>query len=295
MTIRRRMSLAAAAAVAVAVALASTGAYLGVRAKLRGEVDSSLRDRASAIQQVAGKVRRAPIPFEFPGPPPGEPPIARFGGAGGVVQFVTPAGSAVSPPGANAVAIPIDPGVRLVARGRKGTTLADEHTGGQHLRVITAPIAGGGAIQVARPLNEVDSVLNALMILLAAITAGGIALAAVLGGLVSRASLGPIRRFTARTEAVAATPLLGQRLEVETDDELGRLARSSTRRSARSSVRSRPSGSSSPTRRTSCARRWPASRPTSKCCAARPSFSPRANARNCCSISRSRPTSSRCS
>jgi two-component system, OmpR family, sensor histidine kinase MprB len=227
MTIRRRMSLAAACAVAVAVALASTGAYLGVRAKLRGEIDGSLRARATEIQQVASKVRHALVPVPVPGGPPiGEPHIARFGGAGGVVQFVTPGGTAVTPPGADTVTIPVDPGVRSVALGRKGTTLADEHVGGQHLRVITAPVDGGGAIQVARPLNEVDSVLNGLVILLAAITAGGIALAAVLGGVVSRASLGPIRRFTARTEAVAAAPLLGQRLEVETDDELGRLARS---------------------------------------------------------------------
>jgi two-component system sensor histidine kinase MprB len=43
---------------------------------------------------------------------------------------------------------------------------------------------------------------------------------------VTRASLRPIRRFPARTEAVTAAPLMGQRIEVETDDELGRLARS---------------------------------------------------------------------
>jgi len=97
---------------------------------------------------------------------------------------------------------------------------------GQHLRVITAPVAGGGAVQVARPLNEVDSVLNGLLILLAAITAGGVALAAFLGGLVSRAALRPIRRFTERTEAVASAPALGERIEAESDDELGRLAHS---------------------------------------------------------------------
>src|SRR5213078_5370061 len=98
---------------------------------------------------------------------------------------------------------PVDPPARKVARGSRGTTLADRHVNGQHLRVITAPIAGGGAIQVARPLNEVDSVLKGLLLVFALITAGGIAVAAFLGGLVSRASLRPIRRFTERTEAVS--------------------------------------------------------------------------------------------
>jgi two-component system sensor histidine kinase MprB len=227
MTIRRRLSLAAAVAVAVAVALASAGAYLGVRAKLRGEVDRSLRDRATAIQDGAAFIRRAPVPFPFFGVQPKKPPIERFGGAGGVVQFVTPAGAAVRPPEGNGdVSIPVDPEARLVARGGAPTKLSDENVKGQHLRVITAPIPGAGAIQVARPLNEVDSVLSGLLILLAAITAGGIALAAFLGGLVSRASLRPIRRFTERTEAVATSHALGERIEVETDDELGRLAHS---------------------------------------------------------------------
>ncbi|MFL5886292.1 MAG: ATP-binding protein [Thermoleophilaceae bacterium] len=228
MTIRRRLSLAAAVAVAVAVALASTAAYFGVRAKLRGELDSSLRERVTTIQRGMAGIRQAGVPAPFPLPPPAEPRIVRFGGAGGAVQFVTPGGLAVRGPaaGAGAVALPVDPEVRAVAGGQRSTTLADQDVHGQRLRVITAPVPGGGAIQVARPLNEVDGVMHGLLILLAVITAGGIALAAALGGLVSRASLRPIRRFTERTEAAAAAPLVGQRLEVETDDELGRLARS---------------------------------------------------------------------
>ena len=51
-------------------------------------------------------------------------------------------------------------------------------------------------------------------------------LAAVLGGVVSRASLRPVRRFTEETESIALAPDLGRRLEPETDDELGRLAHS---------------------------------------------------------------------
>jgi two-component system sensor histidine kinase MprB len=226
-SIRRRLSLAAAVAVAVAVALASAGAYVGVRAKLRGEVDGSLRNRAAEVQQAAGAVRAAGIPPPFPLAPAVQPRIVRFGGAAGAVQFVTRAGAVLAPPELPAnVRLPVNARARAAARGRGTTTLRDEHVNGEHLRVLTAPLAGGGAVQIARPLNEVDNVMAKLLILLAAITAGGVALGAGLGGLVSRASLRPVRRFTERTEAVAAAPLVGQRIEVEADDELGRLARS---------------------------------------------------------------------
>jgi two-component system, OmpR family, sensor histidine kinase MprB len=47
-------------------------------------------------------------------------------------------------------------------------------------------------------------------------------LAAILGEAVARAALAPVRRFTARTETVAGDA--SQRMEVERDDELGRLA-----------------------------------------------------------------------
>jgi two-component system, OmpR family, sensor histidine kinase MprB len=228
MTIRRRLSIAAAVAVAVAVALASLGAYVAVRAKLRGEVDSSLRDRAHAVQSFAVRAQAVGIPVPPPGgrrlAPPGDE--ARFGGAAGYMQLLGPGGSTRPVAGDPGGLLPIDDSARRVAAGKRDTMLDDQHVDGHHLRVVTAPLPGGGAIRVARPLDEVDSVLHGLIFLLAAITIGGVALAAVLGGLVSRASLRPIRRFTDRTESVAAAPDLGQRLEVASEDELGRLARS---------------------------------------------------------------------
>jgi two-component system sensor histidine kinase MprB len=220
MTIRRRLSFAAASAVAIAVALASVGAYVAVRAKLRDEVDSSLRDRAETAQQLVDRTQSLGIPA--PVPPLGA--AARFGGASGKVQFVGPSGRPLQKGGQ--VALPVDPAAASIAKGLGKAKLEDSHVAGHHLRVITAPLPGGGAIQVARPLDEVDNVLHGLVLLLAGITIGGVLLAAVLGGVVSRASLRPVRRFTEETESIASAPDLGRRLEVESDDELGRLARS---------------------------------------------------------------------
>ena len=85
---------------------------------------------------------------------------------------------------------------------------------------------GDGAVQVARPLDETDDVLDRVLVILFLVGVAGIALAAALGNVVARAALAPVARFTARTERIAADPDTSARLEVESEDELGRLAQS---------------------------------------------------------------------
>jgi two-component system sensor histidine kinase MprB len=224
MTIRRRLALAAAVAVAIAVALASVSAYLAVRSQLLGEVDASLRQRAQEIQQftlLRPRLKKAPKPL------PGKSPEARLGGAAGLVQLVSAEGRVRRPPGESAPSVPLTNQALAVASGKdRDPLLQDQTVGGDHVRVLTAPLAGGGAVQVARPLSEVDSVLHNLILILAAITAGGILLATLLGAAVSRASLAPVRRFTEDTESISSGADLTRRLPVEHDDELGRLAHS---------------------------------------------------------------------
>lgn len=224
MTIRRRLALAAAVAVAIAIALASVVVYIAVRSQLRSEVDSSLRERASGVQGLAElrpQLRRVPAPL------PGSSPQVRLGGAAGLVQLVSSKGKVRGVPGRHGPQIPLTPAARAIATGRSHATLFQDQTvAGDHVRVITAPLDGGGAVQVARPLDEVDSVMHKLVLILAVIMAGGIGLAALLGAAVSRASLAPVRRFTAETESISEGGDTTRRLPVEQDDELGRLARS---------------------------------------------------------------------
>jgi two-component system sensor histidine kinase MprB len=157
-----------------------------------------------------------------PGPEFAVPAAPPFGQAR-FVQFIDSTGQ---PRAGSDVRLPVDSAAARIAQGLGGAKLEDLDVAGHHLRILTAPLAGGGAIQIARPLDEVDNVLQGLALLLAGITIGGVLLAAVLGGFVSRASLRPVRRFTEETESIAQAPDLGRRLEAETDDELGRLARS---------------------------------------------------------------------
>ena len=156
------------------------------------------------------------------GPPPGGP--AAFGGASGFVQLVRPDGSATGPPGGTAL-LPVDGATREIAAARSGERLADADVDGTHVRVLTTgtPV---GAVQVARPLDEVDSVLDRVLIVLIVVGLAGIALAAGLGAVVARTALAPVARFTRRTEELAADPDPSLRMETGRRDELGRLAAS---------------------------------------------------------------------
>jgi len=85
------------------------------------------------------------------------------------------------------------------------------------------------AVQVARPLDEVDTVLSRLRWILIGICVLGVGVAAVLGRLVARTTLRPVDRLIDTTERVAGTHDLRERIEEPGDGELGRLAHSFNR------------------------------------------------------------------
>ena len=85
------------------------------------------------------------------------------------------------------------------------------------------PFGASYAIQVARPLTEVDNTLDRLRTCTVLIALAGIGLAGGLG-LIVAAQLSPVRRLTEAAENVAQTGDLSERIEVAGEDELSRLA-----------------------------------------------------------------------
>jgi two-component system sensor histidine kinase MprB len=236
-TLRRRLALLSALAVALAVVLASVLVYTLVRDRLRGDIDHDLRQQAERVTQrfAAGPgppgagIAVAPPPkagtartergeqYALTLPPP-EP-----GGPEALAQMISPNGVVVTGPG-TPISIPVSNEDRSLAADGGQPRLEDAKSGDTDLRVLTQPLSGGTAIQVARSLEDTNHTLNTLIIILAAVSAGGIALAAALGPVVARAALAPAGEVSNAAEEVARTHDLTHRIEVRGGDELGRLA-----------------------------------------------------------------------
>lgn len=214
MTFRARLTMVSAAAVAVAVVLASGVIYLAVRAQLRSQVDGALRSRLRAVSYEEGP---GTLQISFPDLP--------LGGASGYAQLVNTEGDSVRPEGERIV-LPVSARVRAVATGQEPAFFEDAVVTGLHVRILTARVGPGLAVQLARPLDEVDRSLHRLGLILVLVGLAGVGLAAGTGWLVTRASVSPVRRLTEATEHVIATGDLTGRIETSGSDEISRLARS---------------------------------------------------------------------
>lgn len=219
MSFRTRIAVSAAAAVALTVVVASVLLYLVAREQLRAPVDEALEARAAEIS-----VQQLGI---LPGQG-GDSYLAvrpEFGEARGYVQLVRTDGSILAPPRQD-VRIPVDDDVLAVAGARGPAFWRNVDVGGTHLRVFTFAYGPDAAVQVARPLTEVDESLRRIGLVLLLIAAGGIVIAAGLGLVVARAALAPVRELTETVERVSETQDLTERIEVSGNDELSRLATS---------------------------------------------------------------------
>ena len=231
MSFRGRLALASALAVAIAVVLASIGAYFIVRDELRDGVDRSLRERVGSItasrgpdnpRGIAGRPGRDGLRAGVARRALRELPAPRLGGPGGSVQLVDATGATLLGTDDDP-ALPVGHRTLAAASGAQEPFFEDATVEGTHVRVLTTPLAEGIALQLARPLDEVDDVLADLRLILAFVSLGGIVLAAGLGLVVSRTALSPVRRLTRTAEHIARTQDLSQRIETTGRDEVSRL------------------------------------------------------------------------
>lgn len=260
MTFRQRITLVATAAVAIAVLVASALTYLLVSDQLHRQIDSSLRDTATGVQHGVAALRRPQGTVSLQLPPGVAPeqlrrifelrfqghahgrtrrddrgfgrlllstPSGSLGVDRGVVQLLGAGGSVLISPNTGGSALPVDARARKLAETGGPSYFSETHVGSDHLRVLTAALPPGTparVIQIARSLNEVDHTLSNLRLILALVALGGIAVAALLGALVSRAAIGPVRRLMQAAEDVAQTQDLTRRMPAGGGGELSRLA-----------------------------------------------------------------------
>ncbi|MHB8450810.1 MAG: HAMP domain-containing sensor histidine kinase [Mycobacteriales bacterium] len=211
LSLRRRLALIAALAVAAGIALASVAAYLSSRATLVGQLDNSLQSQAHVV--TSGP----PINLDYP--------QNQLFALVPALQFVAPDGTFQDPP-FQQVALPVAPADLAVARTQQGQVLRTVTVGGERLRMITVPYAGRYALQLTRPLADVDASLHRLAIVLLLVTAVGAGVAVTAGLAVARAGLAPVEELTAAAERIARTEVLGPPIPIRGGDEIARLAAS---------------------------------------------------------------------
>jgi two-component system sensor histidine kinase MprB len=218
MALRGRLTFMSALIVGVVLLLASVVAYAAVRDQLRGQVDDALQGNVAFFQQLAYRAGGGPPPADQRVPP------SRLGGPGGYAQLVRPGGEALElgPPGGPS--IPVTKDAIAAAAGHSNGGFSDAHVGGEHLRVLTAPLGSIGAVQAARTLGDADHVLNRLRGVLIALVVVGTALAAAVSRLFARRVIAPVTELSEAAEHIEATGDLGRRIDADGDDEVGRMA-----------------------------------------------------------------------
>jgi len=225
MTYWLRVTLLTTLAVAVAVVGASILMYLAVQRQLVAQADQTLAETAEFVIEINRRAdpRRRGGPFFRPTLISGRPDV--------VAQVVTASGEVTRADVQQPITSLVTGEVKQVAAGQLASYYGDVYVQGSdgnryHLRVHAVPFGQGQALQLARLVDEIDAALAGLRDLLLGVSAGGIALAALLGAIVARAVLAPVTRLTWAIEEVGRTRDLSRRVGATGRDELARLGRS---------------------------------------------------------------------
>jgi two-component system sensor histidine kinase MprB len=232
MSFHRRLTLAGTAAVAVAILLASGIAFGVVRGELRGQVDDSLRSGADEVGGGIVFIREADPGFgDTVTQAPKEAPLVQrqlvapgpLTGPTRYAQLVNANGDVLPQPGGG-TRLPVTREARRLAARGTGSSFSDQTVDGVHVRVFTRALGDRQALQVARPMDEVDAAIERLAWILGAVGLGGVGLAGGLGLVVTRTATRPLRELSDAADHVARTRDLTRRIDAEGDDDLGRLA-----------------------------------------------------------------------
>lgn len=211
--LRGRTAVYFVLAMALALAGMAAAAYVVVGHELNSSLDLGLRREATRItrQFVA-----EPAVATISGP-------CRYLAAPSCVQVVAADGRIESEYYPDQ-ALPVDTETRSVAAGSAAAYFRDITVDGYPMRMYTAPLRPGSAVQVAQRADTVDTGLHRVGLALLAAALIGTLLAAIAGTLLARRALAPVTTLTQAAERVARTRDPGHRIAVTGSDELARLA-----------------------------------------------------------------------
>ncbi|MHB8220334.1 MAG: HAMP domain-containing sensor histidine kinase [Acidimicrobiales bacterium] len=199
--------------------IASAVIFVAVRQDVVGRVDSALTHHAALLVKRYSKRQSLDVI---------KPPRRASAGLSSTPAFaqVANADGSVAAREQVGLVLPVPPGVRSVAAGRAGPYFSNVAVGGIPIRMYVTTFGRGQALQVFRPVTELDAELGRLAAVLIATGAGGILMALLLGMLVAGLALRPVRLLTEAAERVTSTRDFSNELPKGGNDELARLATS---------------------------------------------------------------------
>lgn len=219
MSLRWRIALGLALIAALVCALGAAGAYLTTKNQLENSIDDSLLARSQSFGSRQPAFDGGPTERRLGlCPPPGlvQPAAA--------AQVVAPDGT-VDKCIEGGPTLPVSREDRLtVTEGR--ARLRTVTIKGTQYRLLSAPEPDGGVFQTARSLAETEDVLSSLRLQLLALSAVGIAAAALLGWAFARRIVRPIERLRDTAERIARTQDLEAPIPETGGGEVGSLATS---------------------------------------------------------------------
>lgn len=238
MTIGTRLALAVGVLVAAATLLTTGVSYVSTSSQVTNDIDRFLETRVDEIisgdrqdprdregrddrSRQDGQSNQGDEPAEL------EEAVQNFlevndaVDADAVVQALSQNGTVLATTGAS---LPVDAEDLRIADSKNPDLLRTVVVDGIDHRMITSHIDGGGAVQVARSLDGTNLLLGQIRTRLLVIGFGLSAIASLTGLWIARHATRPIRQLTTTVEAVAQTQDLSTPIDLERDDEIGRLA-----------------------------------------------------------------------
>lgn len=222
MSIRTRLMITTSAIVLVVVGVLSIGIYSTFSRQLVRQVDKSLDDR---VVMIADSLRRESL----------RPNIGRQRNPlneallptrfDTVTQVIDTTGIVVLALGE--VELPVTNKTLQIANGPTGMVFRSTVTiNGDKYRMLTVPLTGGGALQLAKDINDLQRAQNAVRGWQFALGPVGIVFAGLAGWWVARRTARPIQQLADAAEDIARTQNLSTKLDIHGDHEIEQLANS---------------------------------------------------------------------
>ena len=222
MSIRTRLMITTSAIVLVVVGVLSIGIYSTFSRQLVRQVDKSLDDRVVMIADSLRRESQRPNIGRQRNPLNEALLPTRFDT---VTQVVNTAGTVVLALGE--VELPVTDKTLQIANDPNGTIFRSTVTiDGDKYRMLTVPLTGGGALQLAKDINDLQRAQNAVRGWQFALGPIGIMFAGLAGWWVARRTARPIQQLADAAEDIARTQNLSTKLDIHGDHEIEQLANS---------------------------------------------------------------------